>query len=76
MQIGAFPDEAAASRYLAGAKQKLAPKLGTMEESVEPYLTSNSSVYRARFVGFSSKSEAWAACAEMRKHDYSCWASM
>ncbi len=76
VQIGAFPDEAAATRYLAGAKQALASKLGTMNESVEPYFTSSSSVYRARFVGFSSKSEAWAACAEMKKHDYNCWASM
>ncbi len=76
VQIGAFPDEAAATRYLAGAKQKLGYKLGMMRQSVEPYLSSNSNVYRARFVGFSSKSEAWAACAEMKKHGFSCWASM
>ncbi|MBW9089710.1 SPOR domain-containing protein [Rhizobium wenxiniae] len=33
-------------------------------------------MYRARFVGFSNKSDAWAACAEMKMHDYSCWTSM
>jgi D-alanyl-D-alanine carboxypeptidase len=75
VQIGAFPDEAAAKRYLTDAKQELEHKLGVIKESVEPYLTSNSSVYRARFVGFSSKSEAWAACAEMKRRNYNCWAS-
>lgn len=76
VQIGAFPNEAAAMRYLAVAEQKLGHKLGMMKQSVEPYLSSNSNVYRARFVGFSSKGEAWAACAEMKKHNYNCWASM
>lgn len=76
VQIGAFPDEAEAARYLADATQVLMPELGSMKGAVIPHLTAKSSVYRARFVGFSSKSEAWAACAEMKKRDYSCWASM
>jgi D-alanyl-D-alanine carboxypeptidase len=76
VQIGAFPDEDAASRYLADAEQALTPELGVMHGSVVSHLTVKSTIYRARFVGFTSKSDAWAACAEMKKHDYNCWASM
>jgi D-alanyl-D-alanine carboxypeptidase len=75
VQIGAFPEKTAAAQFLAEAEKTLSPLIGPMTASILPHGANEARLYRARFVGFSGKDEAWAACAVMKEQDYNCWAS-
>jgi len=72
IQLGAAPSEDGARRLLDQARAK-APKLladaivytETVEKGAE-------TLYRARFAGFSSKTEARNACGELKRKKFAC----
>jgi hypothetical protein len=57
---------------------KVSSSVGAPLRSASPYtetfVKGNSTFYRARFVGFSSKQAAWDACASLKKKNFGCYA--
>ena len=74
VQIAAADSESGARSLLLDAQRKNASLLGSRQLYTERVDVNGTTLYRARFTGFSSKSEAWAACSQLKKHNLSCWA--
>ncbi|MBJ3776465.1 D-alanyl-D-alanine carboxypeptidase [Acuticoccus mangrovi] len=73
IQIGAVPSAALAERLLAEAVAD-EPAMGQRKKLTIKVATDKGTLYRARFAGFASKDEAWAACKRFANHDRPCWA--
>ncbi|MEM6461356.1 MAG: serine hydrolase [Pseudomonadota bacterium] len=75
VQIGAAPSRESAEQLLAEAQTRT----GGLVRDAQPFtvLTEHEgeSLHRARFAGFSGKSEAWKACSALKKKGYGCWAT-
>lgn len=74
VQIAATESESGARSLLLDAQRKNASVLADRQLYTERVDVNGTTLYRARFTGFSSKSEAWAACTQLKRHKMSCWA--
>ncbi|WP_421851205.1 D-alanyl-D-alanine carboxypeptidase [Oricola sp.] len=74
IQIAALPSENEAIDYLQTAQNRAASVLGGRDPYIEQFTKGGTLYHRARFAGFRSKSEAWAACTALKKYKYSCLA--
>jgi D-alanyl-D-alanine carboxypeptidase len=71
IQIGAYPAESAAQQRLKEAMAVGKSALGGAEPFTERVAKGDSTLYRARFVGF-DKGKAEAACRQLKSHDFAC----
>jgi len=67
IQIGAVPTEQSALDRLNIARSMAPKTLGNVSTHTMSVNKNGVTLYRARFAGFSSKQEAWDACAELKK---------
>ncbi|MBB4001459.1 SPOR domain-containing protein [Aurantimonas endophytica] len=74
VQIAAAPAAADAMNMLSEAKRKVGGPLSVAEPFIEPVSSGSQTLHRARFAGFASKDQAWAACAALKRNDYNCYA--
>jgi D-alanyl-D-alanine carboxypeptidase len=74
IQIASLPSQNEAVNYLRNAQNKAAAVLSEHDPFVEQFDKGGTTYHRARFAGFGSKSEAWAACKALKKYEYSCLA--
>ncbi|WP_244313616.1 D-alanyl-D-alanine carboxypeptidase [Stappia sediminis] len=74
VQIAAAETEDLAISMLKRAKGKAGRALRGIDPYTEPVESAGSTLYRARFVGFTSKSEAWGACKALKRAKYDCYA--
>lgn len=73
IQIGAMPSRDAAVAYLDEARDRF-DVLASREPYTEAVVKGSTTLYRARFAGFASQSQAQSACAQLAKRNYSCLA--
>lgn len=74
IQIAASPTKTQAEDLLDRALAKGATVLASAAPYTEPVAVNGSTLYRARFAGFSDKDAAWAACEYLKKQKFSCLA--
>lgn len=74
IQIGALESQAEAVQYLSNAQTNAAPVLGRRDPFVEQFVKNGVTYHRARFAGFSSKSDAWNACSALKAYNLQCLA--
>ncbi|CTQ54903.1 D-alanyl-D-alanine carboxypeptidase DacF precursor [Roseibium album] len=74
IQIAAAETEGQAIKMLKSAKDKTGSALRGRSPYTEPVDANGKTLYRARFVGFETKSAAWKACRTMKKAKYACFA--
>jgi D-alanyl-D-alanine carboxypeptidase len=74
IQIAATPTQAAALDMLARAQAKAPIVLGDVAPHTETVVKGETTLYRARFVGFADKKSANAACAYLTKREFACLA--
>lgn len=74
VQIAAAETEDLAISMLKRAKGKAGGALRGIDPYTEPVESGGNTLYRARFVGFASKSEAWSACKTLKRAKYDCYA--
>ena len=55
-------------------RRRSAGPLSETEPFTEAVTSGSQTLYRARFAGFSSKDQAWNACAALKRSSYSCYA--
>ncbi|GEO84160.1 MULTISPECIES: D-alanyl-D-alanine carboxypeptidase [Alphaproteobacteria] len=72
IQIAAATSARLAMELLADAKAKIGGALANRDTYTEAVTRDGSTFYRARFTGFSSKSEARSACDQLVKNRYDC----
>ena len=72
IQISAAPSAEAAQALLAQAKTEGGAALKSASPLTEAIGSGANAVYRARFVGFSSRDAAAAACDALKKRSYDC----
>ncbi len=73
IQVGAVGSAREAEALLATAAQT-EPSLASHPKVTAPVTTSRGTLYRARFAGFESQSDARAACKRFANHSRPCWA--
>ncbi|MAS07359.1 MAG: D-alanyl-D-alanine carboxypeptidase [Ahrensia sp.] len=74
IQIASLPSQGEAVDYLRTAQSRASAVLEGHDPFVEEFTKGGTLYHRARFSGFSSKSEAWAACKALKKYNYACLA--
>jgi len=74
IQIASLPSQGEAVDYLRTAQSRASTVLDGHDPFVEEFTKGGILYHRARFSGFASKSEAWAACTALKKYDYACLA--
>ncbi|WP_208984574.1 serine hydrolase [Stappia sp. TSB10GB4] len=74
VQIAAAESEDAAVAMLKRAQGALGPKLRGYDPYTEPVDSGGSTLYRARFVGFETKTAAWNACRDLKQKRFNCYA--
>ncbi|HVZ14806.1 MAG TPA: D-alanyl-D-alanine carboxypeptidase [Bauldia sp.] len=74
IQIAAAPTKEGAEDMLDQALAKAGSVLAKADPYTEPVQSGDSTLYRARFAGFSTKEKARAACAYLAKQKFSCLA--
>ncbi len=74
VQIAATETEGQAIKMLQTAKSKTGSVLRGRSPYTEPVETKGQTLYRARFVGFETKTAAWNACKTLKKAKYACFA--
>ncbi|MEO9527853.1 serine hydrolase [Roseibium sp.] len=74
VQIAAAESENQAIAMLKSAKAKTGASLRGRVPYTEPVESAGQTLYRARFIGFDSKSAAWNACKSLKKAKYACFA--
>lgn len=74
IQIAALDSQSLALDYLQGAQSKASSVLKERDPFVEVFTKGNATYHRARFAGFSSKSDAWDTCSALKRYDYACMA--
>jgi D-alanyl-D-alanine carboxypeptidase len=75
VQLGATDDEAKAKAMLASARSKFGKLLSKASPYTEKVTVDGSTLYRARFSGFSESNDAAKACQQLKKGGVSCFAS-
>lgn len=74
IQIAAVDREAEAKAILSKARGEAASVLAGRSPVTEAVSKGGSTLYRARFAGFADQAAANAACAQLKRKDYSCLA--
>ena len=74
IQIGAVPTAEGAQALLDKAKATMGTVLASLQPVTQEVDHRGTTLYRARFAGFSDKDEARAACAQLKSKDFSCLA--
>ncbi len=74
VQIAATNTESDAQRMLREAREALGRRLATATPVTERVQRGNATLYRARFAGFTDRSQAEAACQALKRNDYDCMA--
>ncbi|WP_428688298.1 serine hydrolase [Roseibium sp.] len=74
VQIAAAETENQAISMLKAAKSKTGAALRGRAPYTEPVESGGQTLYRARFVGFETKSAAWKACKSLKRAKYACFA--
>lgn len=69
-----MPSEDEALLFLAEIEKKAPTVLASVVPITETFEKGGVTYHRARFVGFGSKSDAWGACATLKKKSVSCYA--
>jgi D-alanyl-D-alanine carboxypeptidase len=75
IQIAAAPSQAGAEDILDRALSTAQTILASAKPYTEPVAAGGSTLYRARFAGFTSQQSARAACAYLVKHNFECLAT-
>ena len=75
IQIGALESQQQALDYLRTAQDRAGKLLGNRDPFVELFVKNGTEYHRARFAGFASKTDAWNACAALKKLKYGCLAT-
>lgn len=74
IQVAALPSKNAASNKLTEIQSANRSVLSNAIPFVEVHQKGNATFHRARFGGFSSKKQAWGACAQLKRRSISCYA--
>ncbi|MEP1934877.1 MAG: D-alanyl-D-alanine carboxypeptidase [Roseibium sp.] len=74
VQIAAAESEGQAITMLKQAKAKTGSSLRGRSPYTEPVDSNGQTLYRARFVGFETKTAAWKACRSLKRAKYACFA--
>jgi D-alanyl-D-alanine carboxypeptidase len=74
IQIGATDSQVSALRLLSKARSLAPGLLSDVENYTETVEKNGATLYRARFAGFDSKSQAWDACGQLKKKKIACLA--
>ncbi len=74
IQIAATPTQSSAEDILDQALSKGSSVLAAASPYTEPVNVGGTTLYRARFAGFSNKNQARAACAYLTRRDFDCLA--
>ncbi|TYC64204.1 D-alanyl-D-alanine carboxypeptidase [Rhodobacterales bacterium] len=74
IQIAATETEGQAVQMLKNVRTKTGSALRGRSPYTEPVEVGGQTLYRARFVGFETKSAAWNACSSLKKAKYACFA--
>ncbi|WP_048646283.1 D-alanyl-D-alanine carboxypeptidase family protein [Nitratireductor soli] len=74
IQVASMPSEDEALLFLAEIEKKAPTVLASVVPITETFEKGGVTYHRARFVGFDSKSDAWGACATLKKKSVSCYA--
>lgn len=74
IQIASLPSQGEAVDFLRAAQERAAGVLDGHAPFVEEFEKGGVLYHRARFSGFDSKSDAWAACKALKKYNYGCLA--
>ncbi|MDX5594486.1 D-alanyl-D-alanine carboxypeptidase [Pseudovibrio sp. SPO723] len=74
VQISASASQEQAIAMLEKARAATGGKLKRYSMYTEPVRTKNQTLYRARFIGFETKTAAWDACKSLKRANYSCYA--
>jgi D-alanyl-D-alanine carboxypeptidase len=75
IQLGATDDEAKAKAMLDTARGRFGKVLGKAAPFTEKVTVDGSTLYRARFSGFSESDDAAKACKQLKKGGVNCFAS-
>ncbi len=75
IQLGATDDEAKAKAMLDTARGRFGKVLGKAAPFTEKVTVDGSTLYRARFSGFSESDDAANACKQLKKGGVNCFAS-
>ncbi|SDR39253.1 D-alanyl-D-alanine carboxypeptidase [Pseudovibrio sp. Tun.PSC04-5.I4] len=74
IQISATDSQDKAIKILETARAAAGATLRNKRIYTEPVMSKKQTLYRARFIGFETKTAAWDACAKLKKAKYSCYA--
>ncbi|WP_183430129.1 D-alanyl-D-alanine carboxypeptidase family protein [Mesorhizobium sp. RMAD-H1] len=74
IQIGSLPTADQAQAMLAKAAAQAGSTLSAATARTETFEKNSTVFYRARFVGFETKTAAWNACAVLKKKNFGCYA--
>lgn len=74
IQIGATPSQDSAINLLEKARSRAPGLLASVSNYTETVEKGDDTLYRARFTGFESKSDAWGACGQLKKKKFACLA--
>ncbi len=74
IQISATDSQEKAISILENARAAAGTVLRNKRIYTEPVKSKKQTLYRARFIGFETKTAAWDACAKLKKAKYSCYA--
>lgn len=72
IQIGATDSQAAAMKLLGKAQSRAPRHLAKVKTYTETVVKNKTTLYRARFTGFSSRSAAKKACKYLKKRSFAC----
>jgi D-alanyl-D-alanine carboxypeptidase len=72
VQIGATPSLEAANTLLEKARSRAPGLLAQLENHTETVAKGGATLYRARFAGFQSKTDAQSACNQLKKKKFDC----
>lgn len=75
IQLGATDDEGKAKAMLDSARSRFGKVLGKAAPFTEKVTVDGSTLYRARFSGFSESNDAANACKQLKKSGVNCFAS-
>lgn len=75
VQLGATDDETKAKAMLDSARNRFGKVLKTASPYTEKVTVDGSTLYRARFSGFSESNDAAKACQQLKKGGLNCFAS-
>jgi D-alanyl-D-alanine carboxypeptidase len=73
VQIAAMPEQSRALEMLAQAKARGGSALSNAQPFTESVSSGSQTLYRARFAGFQSRTEANRACDALKQQAYNCY---